>query len=165
MKSPRHPGAAGMYLRLAEGPDDLIDERRSRLHRAFALFALVAVLAYGFITIFGVPGSEVGKVDPAMAGGGRGQDGDGEREVEPRPDLAQVRRRQVGRDALLRELEAAVDDRRAHALARLAHRLVGQPDDRERGKPLLEVDLRGHPTRLDSVDGVRRDAGEHGGRR
>ena len=50
-------------------------------------------------------------------------------------DLAQVRRREVDRDPLAREHEAGVRDRRADALARLAHRLVGEPDDRERRQP------------------------------
>lgn len=85
MTSPKHPNAAGMYLRLAEGPDDLIDEHRSRLHRAFALFALVAVLAYGLIAIFGVPGSDVGKLDPAMAASGPGKEGEGGQEDSSGP--------------------------------------------------------------------------------
>ena len=52
-------------------------------------------------------------------------------EVEARARLAQGRRREVDGDALERELEARVEDRRAHALARLAHRAVAQADDRE----------------------------------
>ena len=51
------------------------------------------------------------------------------------PDLAQVRRREVDRDPLERELEARVHHRRPDALARLAHRLVGQPDDVNAGRP------------------------------
>ncbi len=65
-----------------------------------------------------------------LAGGG--EHGRRDRQVEARPRLAQVGRRQVRRDPLLRELEAGVDQRRAHPLARLAHRRVGQADERER---------------------------------
>ena len=50
----------------------------------------------------------------------------------PGPALRQVGGREVDRDPLQREVEAGVDQRRPHPLARLAHRGVGQADDRER---------------------------------
>ena len=55
-----------------------------------------------------------------------------EREVEARARLAQVGGRQVHGDPPQRELEAGVDQRRPHALARLLHGGVGQAHDRER---------------------------------
>ena len=77
----------------------------------------------------------------------RREDRDRERQVEARADLAQVGRRQVDRDPLLREHEAGVRERRPDALARLAHRLVGQPDDLERRQPVADVGLDPDPPR------------------
>ena len=51
---------------------------------------------------------------------------------KPGPALRSVRGREVDGDALERELEAGVEDRRAHALARLAHGAVAEADDGER---------------------------------
>ena len=62
-----------------------------------------------------------------------------DRQVEARARLAQRGRRKVHGDALLRELHARVRERRTHALARLAHRAVGQPDDGERRQPAAHV--------------------------
>ena len=59
------------------------------------------------------------------------------------------------------KLEARVQDRRADAVARLAHRGVAEPDDRERRQARADVDLDPHLARIDPVDGERRDAGEH----
>ena len=84
-----------------------------------------------------------------LPGGGEQRRGD--REVEPRAGLAQVGRREVGGDPLQRELEAAVDERRPHALARLAHGGVGQADDRERGQAAMDVDLDPDRAGLDAV--------------
>ena len=67
---------------------------------------------------------------PARAARGA-QQRRGDRQVHPRPRLAQAGRREVDDDPPQRELEAAVDQRRPHPLARLAHRGVGQADDRE----------------------------------
>ena len=64
--------------------------------------------------------------------------------------------------ALERELEARVEDRRAHALARLAHGAVGEADDREVRQAGAHVDLDGDAARLEAVDGEGGDAGEHG---
>ena len=67
------------------------------------------------------------------------------------------------RDALEGELEARVEDRRPHALARLAHGAVGQADDREVGQARAHVDLDRDAPRIESVDGEGGDAGEHVG--
>ena len=85
---------------------------------------------------------------------------DGEREVEARTDLAQVGRREVDRDAAVGEDVAGVRERGAHALARLAHRLVGQADDRERRQPAAQVGLDPHAPRLDAVERERVDPRE-----
>jgi hypothetical protein len=69
--------------------------------------------------------------------------------------------REVDRDALERELEAGVEDRRAHALARLAHGAVAQADDGEVRQSGAHVDLHGDAPRLEAVDGEGGDAGEH----
>ena len=86
-----------------------------------------------------------------------------DREVEAGAGLAQVRGREVDRDAALRELEARVQDRRLHALARLAHGAVAEPDDREGGQAGAQVDLDGDAPRVEAVDREGGDAGEHGG--
>ena len=52
--------------------------------------------------------------------------------------------REAGGDAPGGKLEARVEDRRAHAFARLPHGRVGEPDDRERGQSRAHVDLDGH---------------------
>ena len=92
---------------------------------------------------------------------GRRQYGDRQWEIEVRALLAQERGGEVDRDPLLRELEAGVRDRRAHALARLADRLVRQPDDRERRKPEPDVALDRHAARLHAVDREARHRGQH----
>jgi hypothetical protein len=83
---PRSPQwAAGMYLRIAEGPDDLVDERRSRLHKLFALFALVALLVTALMLSGNLPGPDGApwKQDDAIAASGSDEeDEDGEPEDE-----------------------------------------------------------------------------------
>ena len=58
------------------------------------------------------------------------QDPDGDREVERRAGLAQVRRREVDRDPPRRVGEPGVAQRAADALPRLLEGRVGEPDDR-----------------------------------
>ena len=86
---------------------------------------------------------------------------DRERQVERRPDLAQVGRREVDRDAAQRELVAGVHQRGAHPLAGLAHGLVREADDGEGGQPLPDVGLHPDPPSLDAVDREGHDPGEH----
>ena len=92
---------------------------------------------------------------------GRDQQRYRERQVERGADLAQVRRREVDRDPPQRELVPRVDHRRSDPLARLAHGLVGEPHDRERGQALPDVGLHPDPPSVDPVDREGRDAGEH----
>ena len=90
----------------------------------------------------------------------RREDRHRERQVEARADLAQVRGREVDRDALLRELEARVRDRGAHPLARLPDRLVREPDDREGRQADADVGLDPDPAGVDAVEREGGDAGE-----
>ena len=92
---------------------------------------------------------------------GRDEERDREREVERRPDLAQVGRREVDRDPPQRELVAGVHERGPDALARLAHRLVGEPDHGERGQAEPDVGLDPDPPRVHALDGEGDDPGEH----
>ena len=69
---PNHPAAA--YLRLSEGPDDLIDERRSRWHVAFAVAAVLIYLVIGFLLSTGL------RRRPRAV-----EDGERERGQRPRP--------------------------------------------------------------------------------
>ena len=64
-----------------------------------------------------------------------------------------LRRSAGARLAVIRccgKLEAGVDERRAHPLARLAHRRVGQADERERRQAAADVDLDVDLARLDA---------------
>ena len=91
------------------------------------------------------------------------QHGHRDREVEARTRLRHRRRREVRGYPLLRELEARVEERRPHTLARLADRAVGKPDDCEGGQPAANVDL-GHDVHgIDPIERERLDPGEHWG--
>ena len=71
----------------------------------------------------------------------------------PGPALRRSAGREVGGDPLLRELEPGVGERRAHALARLAHRGVGQARRaRSAGRPGRDVDLDLDLARLDAEE-------------
>jgi hypothetical protein len=73
-----------------------------------------------------------------------GEDADRHREVVAGALLREVGRGQVDRDATRRQLEAAVAQGAAHALARLEHRAAGQSHDREPGEPERDVHLHAH---------------------
>ena len=64
----------------------------------------------------------------------RGEDRERDGEVERRPGLREVGRREIHDDVLRREREADVPERRADALAALLHGRVGEADDRQAGK-------------------------------
>lgn len=70
------PTAAGMYLGLAEHPDDLLDYRRSRSRRMLALAAALMVL---FASLASAAGVAVGglSLEKAVAASGPGKSGDG----------------------------------------------------------------------------------------
>jgi hypothetical protein len=93
--------------------------------------------------------------------GARAQHRGGERQIESRPCLSQVRGREVDRYPPKGKLEAAVEKRRAHALARFLHSRVGETDDRECRQPRMDVGFDGDLDGLDSDRGERRHAREH----
>ena len=93
---------------------------------------------------------------------GGGEERRRDREVEARARLAQVGRREVGGDPLLRELEPRVDERRPHPLARLAHRGVGQADQREGRQPGRTWTSTRTAPRLDAEQREGAGGGEHG---
>jgi hypothetical protein len=66
---------------------------------------------------------------------------DRDRHIETRPDLAELRRREVDDDLLVRPLDVRRQHRGAHPVTRLAARLVGQPEHRERRQTLRDVHL------------------------
>ena len=57
-----------------------------------------------------------------------------------------------------------LDQRGSNALARLAHRGVRQPDERERGQPAVHVDLDVDLARGDADHGEGASDGEHAAR-
>ncbi len=87
----------------------------------------------------------------------RGEHAERERGVEAGTDLAQERRRQIGGDPRLGELEPRVGDRRPDPVARLPHRRVPESDDRERRQAAADVDL---DPDLAGIDPVDRECGE-----
>ena len=94
---------------------------------------------------------------------GRGQQPERDGEVEARAGLADVRGREVHRDALLRKLERRVENGRAHALARLANGAVRQSDERERAEPSADVHLNRHLLGGDPFESESGHTGEHAG--
>jgi hypothetical protein len=88
-----------------------------------------------------------------------GQHGACKREVEPGARLRHIRGGEARGDSARREFIAGVADRRAHPLARLAHRRIGQPDDHERGQARADIDLDGHPLHLQRLDRERMGSG------
>ena len=76
----------------------------------------------------------------------------GQGEIETRPLLAHISGREVCRYAPRGKLKAGVEDRRAHALARLADCGIGEAHDREAGQPRTDVDLHGDVSGLQPLD-------------
>ena len=91
----------------------------------------------------------------------RGQHAERDRQVEAARLLGQVGRRQVDGDLLVvRKREAALRERRAHALARLLDLGVGQSDQREAGQAVGEVDFDDDLGRMQADQGAGVDDGE-----
>ena len=86
-------------------------------------------------------GEHISIDDPARELPGGREERGGDRQIKARPGLAQVGRREVDRDPLLRIAKARVDQRRADPLPRLPDRRVRQPDDGERRQARADVDL------------------------
>ena len=88
----------------------------------------------------------------------RAQDAERDREIEARPLLSSLGRREVHRHAAQRKLVARVPDGRAHSLPGLLHGGVGETDDDERGQAVGDIDLDGDERRLESPEGACRHA-------
>ncbi len=91
----------------------------------------------------------------------RRQYGERDRQVEPRSFLPELCRRQVDRDPAQRPLELGRGDPAAHPLFRLLAGAVGEPDDRERGHPALEVRLHLDAASLEPDQSMRNGPCEH----
>ena len=76
MTGPGSHNAAGMYLRLSEQPDDLLDYRTSRSRWALALLAAALLLLASLASVAGLAGGVL-PLDKAVAASGPGKDGDG----------------------------------------------------------------------------------------
>ena len=100
--------------------------------------------------------------EPRLDDARRRQDAQRHRQVERRAFLANLRGGEVDRDAVHGEVEPRVPDRRAHAIAALAHGRVRQAHRREgrqaRGHVHLDEDVCG----LDAEDRGRAHPGQHG---
>src|SRR3712207_4400968 len=69
--------AAGMYLRLSEQPDDMLDYRQSRSRWVLALVAAAMLLVASLFSVAGLAGGLL-PLDKAIAASGPGKDGDGQ---------------------------------------------------------------------------------------
>ena len=93
----------------------------------------------------------------------RDQQAHGDRQIETRPRLAMTRRGEIDGDPLRRRpSDAAAHERRAHPVARLAARFIGETDDGEGGQTDADVDLDGDGMTLRSEDRGGLDGGGHG---
>ena len=128
---------------VARGHDQLAPGLRrgeSRRQRAIdgAQFASQPELAEEFVS--------VQAIERNLPAGGENAECD--RQVEAAAVLRQVGRRQVHGDHPCRELELRALDRRAHAILRLAHRGLRQPDDRHPRQSAGQVHLDAHRGRV-----------------
>src|SRR5439155_8250626 len=89
------------------------------------------------------------------------EEGECDRQVEPRPLLAQIRGREIDGDAALRPLELGGGDAAANAMLRLLAGAVGEPDDCEPGHPALQVSFDFDATRVEPDERMRDRACEH----
>ena len=96
-----------------------------------------------------------------LAGGGEKRRRNGQ--IKARTSLTQAGRGKVGDYAPQWKLEAAIDKRGTHALARLPHRGVGQADHGERREPAMDIDLHPYRAGFDAVQAEGADRREHDG--
>lgn len=92
---------------------------------------------------------------------GRDKDSDRDGQIERRPFLAPISRRQIDRYPLVRHIEARVDERRGHALAALLHSTHGEPHDRPHRQPLRGIHLDGHAVRVNPLHRRRLHRSKH----
>jgi hypothetical protein len=91
----------------------------------------------------------------------RGHQAERDRQVEMAAFLGKVGGGEIDGDAARRQREAGGDQRRPHPLARLGHRLVGQPDDREGRHAGHDLHLHVDGPRLDAFERHRRHPNDH----
>lgn len=91
----------------------------------------------------------------------RGEDPDGDREIERGAVLAHVGGREVDRHLARGQLPAGVGDRRAHAHAALLDRARAQPDEVVAGQAERDIDLGADRVRLDAEESGRMNLREH----
>jgi hypothetical protein len=92
-----------------------------------------------------------------------GQDADGDRQIEGRPLLANVRRSEVHGHRVARHAVAGIAHRRAHAIETLADGALRQPDHgemRQAGAGEVDLDLDQQP--VDALQGTGKRGGQHG---
>jgi hypothetical protein len=89
----------------------------------------------------------------------RGEDADGDRQVEASALLGKVRGREVHRHAAIGAAEVGGVERRAHAIARFPHFLFGQSHDVRARKSAAHVHFHTHEGRIQA----RERATEHDG--
>src|SRR5687767_4267398 len=88
------------------------------------------------------------------------RDGDGQ--IEARPFLLHVRRREIDGGPAHRRLEAGIRKGGHHAVARFFHRGVGQSHDDDNRVSPTDVDFDFNGERFDALNRSGTDAGEHG---
>jgi len=93
----------------------------------------------------------------------RRKDADGDRQVEAARGLRQVGRREVDGETPVREVEAGVQQRCAHAIAALAHFGFGKTDDVEGRQSDADVDFDADRGRIEADEGATVDDGERHG--
>ena len=152
-RRPRTPRRRSAAAAAAAAARAAAPRRRSAARRGCALIAPSSESS---------PSTTVSSIARRVERPGRGEQAERDRQIERRARLAHVGRRQVDGDAVRRKLEAGVPDRRAHAVAALAHGRVGQPDHREVGQPERHVHFDVHRIGVDAEDGGAAQAGEHG---
>ena len=104
----------------------------------------------------GVPGERLGR---QLARGGQNRQSD--RDVEAGALLPEPGRRKVDGQAATRPFELGRGDPATDAMLGFLTRTVRQADDRERGRPALEVRFDLDPARIETDEGVRDGAAEH----
>jgi hypothetical protein len=90
-----------------------------------------------------------------------GEQRQGDRDVEGRSLLLQLRGREIDGDATVRPDQLGGLDAAPNPLLRLLARAIGEPDDRQRGQPSLEVRLDLDTAGLEPDEGERDGAREH----
>jgi len=91
----------------------------------------------------------------------RGHQAERDRQIIMAAFLRQIGRREIDRDPPRRQRQPRGDQRRAHPLARLGHRLVGKTHDRKRRQAGRDLHLHVDRAGLDPLKGYRRNPRNH----